>query len=84
MQDLEQNMGGVEPKYDVSNIGGVQANMTNSDRGREGVKNHENLADVICACPLAVYTSNSERSVARSKICKWPKWGQNMARNGQI
>ena len=26
--------------------------MTNSDRGREGVKNHENLADVICTCPL--------------------------------
>ena len=26
--------------------------MTNSDRGREGVKNPENLADVICTCPL--------------------------------
>ena len=23
-------------------------------------------------------------SVARSKFCKWPEWGKNMARNGQI
>ena len=45
-------MGGVEPRYDVSNNKGVLANMTNSDRGREGVKNPENLADVICTCPL--------------------------------
>ena len=29
--------GGGEPKNDVSNIGGVQANMTNSDRGRAGL-----------------------------------------------
>ena len=26
--------------------------MTNTDQGREGVKNPENLADVICAWPL--------------------------------
>ena len=25
--------------------------MTNYDKGREGVKNSENLADVICTCP---------------------------------
>ena len=55
MQDLEQNTGGVEPKYDVSNIGGVQANMTNSDRGREEIKNHENLADVICTRPQKAF-----------------------------
>ena len=28
--------------------------MTNTDQGREGVKNPENLADVICAWPLTV------------------------------
>ena len=32
---------------------------------------------------IFVYTVNTD-SAARSKICKWPKWGQNMARNGQI
>ena len=35
--------------------------MTNSDRGREGVKNHENLADVICTCPLWLLVSNLPR-----------------------
>ena len=48
--------GGVEPRYDVSNKGGIQANMTISGRGREGVKNPENLADVICTCPLTPET----------------------------
>ena len=33
--------------------------MTNSDRGREGVKNHENLADVICTCPLTVISEHA-------------------------
>ena len=32
--------------------GGVPGNMTNTDQGREGIKNPEILADVICAWPL--------------------------------
>ena len=30
--------GGSESRYDVFNTGGVLENMTNSDKGREGVK----------------------------------------------
>ena len=26
-----------------------------TDKGREGVQNSENLADVICACPLIMF-----------------------------
>ena len=44
--------------------------MTNSDRGREGVKNPENLADVICTCPHINHSSNSKFS----PILIWWKW----------
>ena len=46
---------GVKPRYDVSNTGGVLAILTYSDRGREGVKNNKNLAEVICTCHLSPY-----------------------------
>ena len=29
--------------------------MTNYDRGREGVKNHENFADILYGGPLTTY-----------------------------
>ena len=41
-------------KYDIRNTRGVPGNMTNTDQGREGVKNPENLADIICAWPLTL------------------------------
>ena len=47
--------GGGQPISDQRKGGCVNLVLT---RGREGVQNPENLADVICACPLA-----SEKSV---------------------
>ena len=42
--------GGGQPISDQRKGGCVDLALT---RGREGVQNPENLADVICACPLS-------------------------------
>ena len=44
--------GGQEGQYDVQEGEGVMENWTNLDKGREGVKNPGNFADVICTWPL--------------------------------
>ena len=57
--------------------------MTNSDRGREGVKNHENLADVICTCPLTMLLplqlfyilKKGKKNVSSKEVCGLVKGG---------
>ena len=44
--------GGLSGQYDVHEGEGVMENWTNLDKGREGVKNPGNFADVICTLPL--------------------------------
>ena len=38
--------------------------MTNSDKGREGVKNPGNLADVICTCPQRSNLNTDQLDIA--------------------
>ena len=45
--------------------------MTIYDRGREGVKNHQNLADVICTCPLMFNVATSSRIVIMFDVQVW-------------
>ena len=44
--------GGQSGKYDIQEGEGVMENQTNLDKGREGVKNPRNFADIICTWPL--------------------------------
>ena len=44
--------GGLSGQYDVHEGEGVMENWTNLDKGREGVKNPGNFADIICTWPL--------------------------------
>ena len=45
--------GGLSGQYDVHEGEGVMENWTNLDKGREGVKNPGNFADIICTWPLS-------------------------------
>ena len=47
--------GGLSGQYDVHEGEGVMENWTNLDKGREGVKNPGNFADIICTWPLFIY-----------------------------
>ena len=46
--------GGLSGQYDVHEGEGVMENWTNLDKGREGVKNPGNFADIICTWPLTI------------------------------
>ena len=46
--------GGYSPKMTSKGQGGVSENWTNLDKGRVGVRNPENFADVTCTRPLTV------------------------------
>ena len=54
--------GGLLEKYDVQEGEGVMENWTNLDRGREGVKNPGNFADIICTWPLSGIPDPSQLS----------------------
>ena len=57
--------------YDVCTEGEGRLRGFGTDKGREEVQNPENLADVICTCPLSRYSSVKDMALVCCMHFRW-------------